>query len=142
MQTIGYIITLLFRATFGFTLSCYVSSLIVAIAIQIHKEGMPTAELPAFAMIYMLFVGFFSIIPSALVILASEVCSYRNLSFYLVSGGVVAFLSLSFLVTNFSSSTTNITLGSLIATLILIVAGVAGGFTYWLVSGQFAGRAR
>jgi hypothetical protein len=88
-----------------------------------------------------LFLSFFAILPSLLVIILAESLSIRSLLFYAAAGGLISFLlymnasgwnALAFSVDGFARREMEIMAG----------AGIIAGFVYWAIAGRNAGAWR
>lgn len=127
----------------------------------IASAGFAAEEMPAmFAGAYIfsipfiaLFVAYFAFIPSVPAILLAEILGKRDWLFYAIAGGIIAVVVLGFfwhaadgmyavsegldLVSQPAGRRSAIADSSL--ALMVIAAGMCGGFGYWLVAGRTAG---
>lgn len=83
-----------------------------------------------------LFVAYFAFVPSAVVILISEVLARRDWLFHALGGGVVAAVFLGFL---HEAADPDFEVTGAMPMLTVLGSGIVGGFTYWLCAGQWAG---
>lgn len=138
------------RILIGYLLSCAVVSLAYALVVLVQDiaSGILFFELKNLLHVMMSplltfpFIFFLTLLPFLIVVLITEIGSFRKKSHYVVaaalSGGLAgAFLPIAML-PNVSQPMQFVAI-LLIATLIFGPFGALGGYVYWRISGRFAG---
>ena len=82
------------------------------------------------------FIGYFALVPTALVILVGEYTAKRDWLYYAVGGIIAGIAALFWSGFGLIDNEPDIGLSAVAA-----AAGAVGGFAYWLVAGRSAGRA-
>jgi hypothetical protein len=104
-------------------------------------SGKPVAgPLISFRQILLLvyYVGYWAVIPSAVVVLWAEASGRRDWPFYVGTGFLVGIITGGGLATYLSDSAAAIAFSAVVA----MPAGMLGGAVYWLIAGKTSGALR
>ncbi len=137
----------LIRVSVGFVLSIIVASTIQVLFVLLPTDqftliGADWSEMWTWLLWIVetsWFYGAFAFLPAVALIFISEATSIRSLSFYVLASLAVAVGGFAYL------ARTGTTVPSFVVTFTIaafLVSGIAAGFAYWLISGQFAGKRR
>jgi hypothetical protein len=134
------------RILIGYLLSCAVVSLAYALIIllQYIASGILAFELknPLYVLVSPLlafpFIFFLTLLPFLIVVLITEIGSFRKKFHYVVAATLSGGLAGAFLLSNVSQPMQFVAI-LLRSTLIFGPFGALGGYVYWRISGRFAG---
>ena len=141
------LIVRLFVIAFGILLACFVAGMLVVTALLFPEwsdvTGVAIDQSTANILIGFgfIFVSGFALLPALLVIALTEAFYVRSALAYAVGGGIVGLVCYLGLIP-FDPATFHFE-GIVRRHLeVMVGAGIAGGFVYWLIAGRNAGRWR
>jgi hypothetical protein len=127
----------------GYLAAVVVASVIVVSPFWLQDPLAPGVVL--FLAVSLAITALVSLLPALLVAVHAESTKARGLGFYLFWGlvaGGIGFVVMLGLVLAIGGSFTGGESFIAMAVLVMVAAGVAGGFTYWAIAGRTAGMAR
>lgn len=138
------------RILIGYLLSCAVVSLAIALVMLVNGFANVAQDLELKDILYVLaspvltfpFIFFLTLLPFLIVVLITEIGSFRKKSHYVIAAALSGGFAGTFLPTAMLSNVGQpmqfvaFLLGS---TLICGPFGALGGYVYWRISGRFAG---
>ena len=138
----------LIRVLFGFVVACMAGAATLVLFVYTPAElaSLPSdigtdrvIEAALFALVVAPHVMLFATLPALLSLIYAERNGIGSWGYYVLLGLIVA--TLGFLAQHFSEAPGQATILQNYALTAFLVAGVIGGFAYWLLSGRFAAAA-
>lgn len=152
-SAIGHVLKRLFLALFGYLIALLIGliAIVVIYSVLIYLPGSPDyfkdmavtpialLLLPPLWVLYILVAFGCTIIPAIIVMLASEALSLRRAWLHMLFGALTSLFGYVLL----APQTEDVQTGPALPDLVIILgAGLVGGFVYWLVAGRDAGFRR